>query len=76
MDVIEIIRVDPEYQRRGVSARLTEFATDYMRRCGPHTRAAVGYAAWSQSAATDEIGAAVQSNQNADKNPARRELRP
>ncbi len=34
MGVIEIIGVDPDYQRRGVGARLTEFATDYMRRCG------------------------------------------
>jgi hypothetical protein len=31
------------------------------------TRAAVGYAAWSESAATDEIGAAVQSNQMTTK---------
>jgi GNAT superfamily N-acetyltransferase len=34
MGVIEIIGVDPDYQRRGVGARLTEFAADYMRRCG------------------------------------------
>jgi dihydrofolate reductase len=33
----------------------------------PHARAAVGYAAWSESAATDEIGAAVQSNQMTTK---------
>ncbi len=34
MGVIEIIGVDPDYQRRGVGARLTEFSTDHMRRCG------------------------------------------
>ena len=34
MGVIEIIGVDPDYQRRGVGARLTEFAADHMRRCG------------------------------------------
>ena len=34
MGVIEIIGVDPDYQRRGVGARLTEFAADHMQRCG------------------------------------------
>src|SRR6478735_5627660 len=34
MGVIEIIGVDPDYQRRGVGGRLTEFAADHMRRCG------------------------------------------
>jgi GNAT superfamily N-acetyltransferase len=34
MGVIEIIGVDPDYQRRGVGARLAEFAADHMRRCG------------------------------------------
>ena len=33
MGVIEIIGVDPDYQRQGVGARLTEFAADHMRRC-------------------------------------------
>ena len=34
MGVIEIIGVDPDYQRRGISSRLTEHATEHMRRCG------------------------------------------
>ena len=34
MGVIEIIGVDPDYQRRGVGERLTEFAADHMRRSG------------------------------------------
>jgi ribosomal protein S18 acetylase RimI-like enzyme len=34
MGVIEIIGVDPDYQRRGISSRLTEHATEYMQRCG------------------------------------------
>jgi GNAT superfamily N-acetyltransferase len=34
MGVIEIIGVDPDHQRRGVGARLAEFAADHMRRCG------------------------------------------
>jgi GNAT superfamily N-acetyltransferase len=34
MGVIDIIGVDPEYQRRGVSSRLTEFATRHMRSRG------------------------------------------
>jgi GNAT superfamily N-acetyltransferase len=34
MGVIEIIGVDPDYQRRGVSAQLTEFATQHMRSHG------------------------------------------
>jgi ribosomal protein S18 acetylase RimI-like enzyme len=32
--VIEIIGVDPDYQRRGISSRLTEHATEHMQRCG------------------------------------------
>ena len=34
MGWIEIIGVDPDYQRRGISSRLTEFAIDHMRRHG------------------------------------------
>ena len=34
MGVIDIIGVDPDYQRRGISLRLTEFATKHMRSCG------------------------------------------
>ena len=34
MGVIEIIGVDPDYQRRGIGARLSEFAADHMRRRG------------------------------------------
>lgn len=34
MGVIDIIGVDPDYQRRGISSRLTEFATEHMRACG------------------------------------------
>ena len=34
MGVIEIIGVDPDYQRRGISSRLTEFATNHMRKNG------------------------------------------
>ena len=34
MGVIEIIGVDPDYQRRGISSRLTEHATEHMQRCG------------------------------------------
>jgi GNAT superfamily N-acetyltransferase len=34
MGVIDIIGVDPDYQRRGISARLTEFATAHMRARG------------------------------------------
>jgi GNAT superfamily N-acetyltransferase len=34
MGVIDIIAVDPDYQRRGVSSRLTEFATAHMRSSG------------------------------------------
>jgi len=34
MGVIEIIGVDPDYQRRGISAQLTEFATQHMRSHG------------------------------------------
>ncbi len=30
MGVIDIIGVDPDYQRRGISSRLTEFATEHM----------------------------------------------
>jgi ribosomal protein S18 acetylase RimI-like enzyme len=31
MGAIDIIGVDPDYQRRGISSRLTEFATEHMR---------------------------------------------
>ena len=34
MGVIDIIGVDPEYQRRGIGSRLTEVAIDHMRRHG------------------------------------------
>jgi GNAT superfamily N-acetyltransferase len=34
MGVIEIIGVDPDYQRRGIGSRLTEVATDHMRSRG------------------------------------------
>jgi len=34
MGVIEIVGVDPDYQRRGISSRLTEHATEHMLRCG------------------------------------------
>jgi GNAT superfamily N-acetyltransferase len=34
MGWIEIIGVDPAYQRRGISSRLTEFAIDHMRSGG------------------------------------------
>ena len=34
MGVIDIIGVDPDYQRRGISSRLTEHATEHMLRCG------------------------------------------
>lgn len=34
MGVIDIIAVDPDYQRRGIGSRLTEFATEHMRSRG------------------------------------------
>ena len=34
MGVIEIIGVDPDFQRRGIASQLTEYALDHMRRCG------------------------------------------
>jgi ribosomal protein S18 acetylase RimI-like enzyme len=34
MGVIDIIGVDPDYQRRGISSRLTEIATEHMRSHG------------------------------------------
>jgi ribosomal protein S18 acetylase RimI-like enzyme len=34
MGVIDIIGVDPDYQRRGISSRLTDFATEHMRSRG------------------------------------------
>jgi ribosomal protein S18 acetylase RimI-like enzyme len=34
MGAIDIIGVDPDYQRRGISSRLTEFATKHMRSRG------------------------------------------
>jgi ribosomal protein S18 acetylase RimI-like enzyme len=34
MGAIDILGVDPDYQRRGIGARLTTFAVDHMRRRG------------------------------------------
>ena len=34
MGMIDIIGVDPDYQRRGISSRLTEFATKHVRSRG------------------------------------------
>ena len=34
MGVIDIIGVDPDFQRRGISSRLTEFATEHMQNRG------------------------------------------
>jgi GNAT superfamily N-acetyltransferase len=34
MGAIDIIGVDPDYHRRGISSRLTEFAIEHMRRRG------------------------------------------
>ena len=34
MGVIEIIGVDPDFQRRGIASQLTNHALDHMRRCG------------------------------------------
>ena len=34
MGVIDIVGVDPEFQRRGIATRLTNHALDHMRRCG------------------------------------------
>jgi ribosomal protein S18 acetylase RimI-like enzyme len=34
MGAIEIIGVDPDYQRRGIGSRLTEHATEHMQRSG------------------------------------------
>jgi ribosomal protein S18 acetylase RimI-like enzyme len=34
MGVIEIIGVDPDFQRRGIASRLTRHALDHMRKCG------------------------------------------
>src|SRR5262245_55212892 len=34
MGAIEIIGVDPDYQRRGIATTLTEFAVDHMRQRG------------------------------------------
>ncbi|HLM37019.1 MAG TPA: GNAT family N-acetyltransferase [Gaiellaceae bacterium] len=34
MGLIDIVGVDPDYQRRGISSRLTEYATEHMQRCG------------------------------------------
>jgi ribosomal protein S18 acetylase RimI-like enzyme len=34
MGVIDIIGVDPDYQRRGISSRLTDVATEHMRSRG------------------------------------------
>ena len=34
MGVIDMIGVDPDYQRRGIAGRLTTFALEHMRRAG------------------------------------------
>jgi ribosomal protein S18 acetylase RimI-like enzyme len=34
MGVIDIIGVDPDYQRREIGSRLTEYAAEHMQRCG------------------------------------------
>jgi GNAT superfamily N-acetyltransferase len=34
MGALDIIAVDPDYQRRGVGSQLTDFALDYMREQG------------------------------------------
>jgi len=34
MGVIDIIGVDPDFQRRGIASQLTRHALDHMRRCG------------------------------------------
>ena len=34
MGVIEIIGVDPDFQRRGIASQLTRHALDHMRQCG------------------------------------------
>ncbi len=34
MGVIDMIGVDPDFQRRGIASQLTRHALDYMRRCG------------------------------------------
>ena len=34
MGAIDIVGVDPDYQRRGISSGLTEFAKQHMRSCG------------------------------------------
>jgi ribosomal protein S18 acetylase RimI-like enzyme len=34
MGIIDMIAVDPDYQRRGISSRLTEIATEHMRSRG------------------------------------------
>ena len=34
MGVIEIIGVDPDFQRQGIASRLSRHALDHMRRCG------------------------------------------
>ena len=34
MGAIDILGVDPDYQRRGIGSRLVEFAVDHMRRAG------------------------------------------
>ncbi len=58
MGIIDMIGVDPEYQRRGVGDRLTTFALDHMRRSGMdiavvetggdpgHAPARAAYEAW------------------------------
>ena len=34
MGVIDIIGVDPDFQRRGIASQLTRHALDHMRQCG------------------------------------------
>jgi GNAT superfamily N-acetyltransferase len=40
MGVIEIIGVDPDFQRRGIASQLTQHALDHMRQCGMDIAAA------------------------------------
>ena len=34
MGVIDVVGVDPDFQRRGIASQLTRHALDYMRQCG------------------------------------------
>ena len=42
MGMIDIIGVDPDYQRRGISSRLTEFATEHAQPWHGHCRGGDG----------------------------------